>query len=204
MNEACSAGTGSFIEEQGKKFAGVDNVVQLGAEALGASCGVSLGQHCSVFMAEIIDEAVASHVPQRNIIAGIYDSIIQNYLNRVKGSRSVGQVVFCQGMPFSSNALAAAVVRQTGAEVVVPNLGTVGARHRALAPRAFSARPASRRGASSREVEEGRSLPLDAGCGGRQAPYRLLTTVVVGKGSASWGGGCSMYDKGRPEAPDRA
>ena len=34
MNEACSAGTGSFIEEQGKKFADVESVVQLGEEAL--------------------------------------------------------------------------------------------------------------------------------------------------------------------------
>ena len=62
MNEACSAGTGSFIEEQGRKFAGIRDVVQLGREALAAREGVSLGQHCSVFMAEVIDEAVAAGV----------------------------------------------------------------------------------------------------------------------------------------------
>ncbi|MFH0902524.1 MAG: acyl-CoA dehydratase activase-related protein [Pseudomonadota bacterium] len=128
MNEACSAGTGSFIEEQGRRFSGIADVAQLGGEALASPMGVSLGQHCSVFMAEIIDEAVASGVDQRAIIAGIYDSIVQNYLNRVKGSRSVGSVIFCQGMPFSADALAAAVVRQTGSEVVIPpNPGTVGA-----------------------------------------------------------------------------
>ncbi|MBI5384879.1 MAG: CoA activase [Verrucomicrobia bacterium] len=128
MNEACSAGTGSFIEEQGRKFAGIRGVAQLGQEALAAGEGVSLGQHCSVFMAEIIDEAIAAGVDHRSVIAGLYDSVIQNYLNRVKGSRSVGQVIFCQGMPFASDALAAAVVRQTGCEVVVPpDPGTVGA-----------------------------------------------------------------------------
>ncbi len=71
-------------------------------------------------MAEIIDEAVAAGVEQREIIAGLYDSIIQNYLHRVKGNRSVGQVIFCQGMPFSADALAAAVARQTGSEVIIP------------------------------------------------------------------------------------
>ena len=100
MNEACSAGTGSFIEEQGRKFAGIDGVAQLGEEALASERGVSLGQHCSVFMAEVIDEAVAAGVENRAIIAGLYDSVVQNYLNRVKGSRSVGEVIFCQGMPF--------------------------------------------------------------------------------------------------------
>ncbi len=88
MNEACSAGTGSFIEEQGKKIGGIDSVVQLGEAALQAEGGVSLGQHCSVFMAEIIDEAVAAGVSTGLVIAGIYDSMIQNYLNRVKGARS--------------------------------------------------------------------------------------------------------------------
>jgi len=128
MNEACSAGTGSFIEEQGRKFSGIRDVVHFGQEALAAEEGLSLGQHCSVFMAEIIDEAVAGGVEQRTIIAGLYNSIIQNYLHRVKGDRSVGRIIFCQGMPFSSDALAAAVAQQTGSEVVIPpNPGTVGA-----------------------------------------------------------------------------
>jgi activator of 2-hydroxyglutaryl-CoA dehydratase len=127
MNEACSAGTGSFIEEQGRKFSGIQDVRQLGQAALSASGGVSLGQHCSVFMAEVIDEAVAAGVDQPAIISGLYDSIIKNYLNRVKGNRSVGKVIFCQGMPFSADALAAAVAKETGSEVIVPpNPGTVG------------------------------------------------------------------------------
>ena len=127
MNEACSAGTGSFIAEQGSKFEGVRNVVHMGELALSATHGVSLGQHCSVFMAEIIDEAITQGEDTSAIIAGLYDSIIQNYLNRVKGSRSVGDRIFCQGMPFASDALAAAVARQTGRSVVVPpNPGTIG------------------------------------------------------------------------------
>ena len=128
MNEACSAGTGSFIEEQGRKFSGIEDVRQLGQAAVSSPGGVSLGQHCSVFMAEVIDEAVAAGVEQPAIISGLYDSIIKNYLNRVKGNRSVGKVIFCQGMPFSADALASAVARQTGGEVIVPpNPGTVGA-----------------------------------------------------------------------------
>jgi predicted CoA-substrate-specific enzyme activase len=216
MNEACSAGTGSFIEEQGKKFSGIEDVVQLGTEALGATRGVSLGQHCSVFMAEIIDGAVAAGTPQRAIVAGIYDSIIQNYLNRVKGSRSVGSVIFCQGMPFSSDALAAAVARQTGSEVIVPpNPGTVGALGIALL--------------THKELYLEQSQPLDPhrflaaevikkdvfvckskkGCGGAGNRCRIdrIRTLVDGvEQKFTWGGGCSRYDKGtgKRKLPDRA
>jgi len=206
MNEACSAGTGSFIEEQGRKFSGIEDVVQLGRAALDAGCGVSLGQHCSVFMAEIIDEAVAAGEDRDAIIAGIYDSIIQNYLNRVKGSRSVGQVIFCQGMPFSADALAAAVARQTGSEVIIPpDPGTVGALgialltikelgladHESLDPRRFL----------EAEVQKKDTFTCKSvkGCGGAGNRCRIdrITTVVQAKRQRfTWGGGCSLYDRG--------
>jgi len=217
MNEACSAGTGSFIEEQGKRFEGIENVVQLGQEALGAECGVALGQHCSIFMAEIIDEAVATGVERGRIVAGIYDSVIANYLNRVKGSRSVGEVVFCQGMPFAADALAAAVARQTGAEVVVPpDPGTVGALGIALL-----AQDGLALDAASAEVDVARFLGARVekkdqfvcsstqGCGGSGNKCRIdrLTTVVDGERQRfTWGGGCSLWDKGtkKQKLPDRA
>ncbi|HEU4382838.1 MAG TPA: BadF/BadG/BcrA/BcrD ATPase family protein [Anaeromyxobacteraceae bacterium] len=216
MNEACSAGTGSFIEEQGRRFSGIENVVQLGEEALRADSGVALGQHCSIFMAEIIDEAVAAGVPRPCIVAGIYDSVVANYLNRVKGSRSVGQVVFCQGMPFAADALAAAVARQTGAEVIVPpNPGTVGALGIALLA-AEELQPLERPALLPRRFLEARLEKKDTfvcnsavGCGGAGNKCRIdrLTTVVEGaRQKFTWGGGCSLYDKGtrKKKLPDRA
>jgi activator of 2-hydroxyglutaryl-CoA dehydratase/predicted nucleotide-binding protein (sugar kinase/HSP70/actin superfamily) len=216
MNEACSAGTGSFIEEQGRKFAGIRDVVQFGQEALAAREGVSLGQHCSVFMAEIIDEAVAAGIEQRAVIAGLYDSIIQNYLNRVKGNRSVGKVIFCQGMPFSSDALAAAVARQTGSEVVIPpNPGTVGAlgiariARRELAPTANAATLDPQRFLGARvEAKDCFICKATTGCGtgNRCRIERLRTLVAAQRGSFTWGGGCALHDKGtrKKKLPDLA
>jgi activator of 2-hydroxyglutaryl-CoA dehydratase/predicted nucleotide-binding protein (sugar kinase/HSP70/actin superfamily) len=216
MNEACSAGTGSFIEEQGRKFSGIDDVRQLGRAALEAPFGVSLGQHCSVFMAEVIDEAVAGGVESSVIIAGLYDSIVQNYLHRVKGNRSVGQVIFCQGMPFAADALAAAVARQTGSEVIVPpNPGTVGAlgiallASRELKTAALAAvDPALFLGA---RVEQKDTFVCRAtrGCGGagnRCRIDRLCTWVHEERHQFTWGGSCSLHDKGtrRQKLPDLA
>jgi predicted CoA-substrate-specific enzyme activase len=216
MNEACSAGTGSFIEEQGRKFAGIRDVVHLAEEALKAEQVVSLGQHCSVFMAEIIDEAVAAGMEPRNIIAGLYDSIIQNYLNRVKGCRSVGSVIFCQGMPFASDALAAAVARQTESEVIIPpNPGTVGALGIALLARkdmTWQGRPVLDLQRLQTARVEGKTTFVcksAAGCGGTGNKCRIdcLRTVVDGRQqSFTWGGVCSLYDQGvrKRKLPDLA
>jgi predicted CoA-substrate-specific enzyme activase len=216
MNEACSAGTGSFIEEQGGKFSSIENVVQLGQAALQADCGVSLGQHCSVFMAEVIDEAVAAGVAEGSIIAGIYDSITQNYLNRVKGCRSVGEVIFCQGMPFAADALAAAVARQTGSQVVVPpSPGTVGALGIALLTRKSldwgNLPPRDPQRFLDAEVARKdtfvcKSSKFCGGAGNRCRIDRITTVVDAQKQRFTWGGNCSLWDggTGRAKLPDKA
>lgn len=219
MNEACSAGTGSFIAEQGSKFGDEGlSVVELAEQAMSADHGISLGQHCSVFMAEVIDEAIAAGEARQSIIAGLYDSVIQNYLNRVKGPRTVGQRIFCQGMPFSSDALAAAVARQTGRQVIVPyNPGTIGALGIALLTKDEKSEGllalegldvAMFLGAQvcSKETIVCKSTK---GCGGSGNKCRIdrLTTAVSGKEQKFlWGGNCSLYDKGavRKKLPDGA
>ena len=216
MNEACSAGTGSFIEEQGRKFANAPGPEQLGRTALAAPAGVSLGQHCSVFMAEVIDEAVAGGVEAPVIISGLYDSIVKNYLNRVKGNRSVGKVIFCQGMPFAADALAAAVARQTDSEVVIPpNPGMVGALGVAL----LAAQELDR--ARLVSVDPGRFFEArieakdvfvcgaNRGCGGVGNCCRIerLRTVVGGRRSIyTWGGACALHDQAarKQKLPDLA
>ena len=216
MNEACSAGTGSFIEEQGGKFAGIADVRQLGQAGLAAPGGVSLGQHCSVFMAEVIDEAVAAGEEPSAIISGLYDSIIKNYLNRVKGNRSMGRVIFCQGMPFSADALAAAVARQTGCEVIVPpNPGTMGAlgiallAARELDPACLAPLELARFLGAKVEQKDTFVCGSNRGCGGAGNHCRierLRTLVADQRANFTWGGGCALYDKGtrKRKLPDLA
>lgn len=205
MNQACSAGTGSFIEEQGARFAGVRDVRDLGVRALAADRCVSLGQHCSVFMAEVIEKALAAGAPRDAIIAGIYDSVVQNYLNRVKGARMIGRKIFCQGMPFSSPALAAAVARQTGRAVVVPpSPGMVGALGIAL----LANKELAHEQVLDLSVLDGLAVESKdqfvcmstRGCGPPGNRCRIdRLRVKAGDGSSQdclWGGGCTLYDSG--------
>ncbi len=216
MNEACSAGTGSFIEEQGRRLSGFTDVAALGREAIAAGAALSLGQHCSVFMAEVLDAGVAAGEERGALVAGLYDAVIQNYIFRVKGPRPVGKVVFCQGMPFSSDALAAAVARQTGSEVIVPpRPGTAGALGIALLARrhvpAEARAPLDLARFLAAEVvgKEAFVCSSTRGCGGEGARCRVerLTTRVAGESQRfAWGGACSLHDRGtrRARLPDGA
>jgi activator of 2-hydroxyglutaryl-CoA dehydratase/predicted nucleotide-binding protein (sugar kinase/HSP70/actin superfamily) len=219
MNEACSAGTGSFIAEQGAKFGDTELTArELGCRAMQASHSVSLGQHCSVFMAEVIDEATAAGEDHSATIAGLYDSVVQNYLNRVKGTRTIGNRIFCQGMPFAADALAAAVARQTERDVVVPpNPGTIGALGIALLTldehqldlAATEALAADRfLGASvlAKETIQCRSIKGCGGSGNKCRIDRIVTCVEGVQQKFLWGGSCSLYDRAaaRRKLPDRA
>ncbi len=219
MNEACSAGTGSFIAEQGAKFGeSCLTAKELGSRAMQASHSVSLGQHCSVFMAEVIDEATAAGENHSAIIAGLYDSVIQNYLNRVKGARTIGSRIFCQGMPFATDALAAAVARQTERDVVVPpNPGTIGAMGIALLTLDereldfLTSEPlaADRFLRATVLAKETTQCPSIKGCGepGNKCRIDRIVTCVEGtQQKFLWGGSCSLYDRGaaRRKLPDRA
>ena len=215
MNEACSAGTGSFIEEQGQCFENINDVKEMGRLALQADHVVSLGQHCSVFMAEVIEQAMAAGRETKAILAGLYDSVISNYLNRVKGNRPVGKKVFCQGMPFSSDALAAAVARQTGQTVIVPpNPGTIGAVGIALLAREqldVKAEPLQLESFLKAKVVKRDTFTCKStkGCGepGNKCQIDRLVTDVAGiRGNFTWGGSCSLYDKtaGRNKLPNKA
>jgi len=128
LNDACSAGTGSFLEELCNRFNNYFDLKNLNNTALAAENGISLGQHCSVFISDVIEKAIVSGYTKESLAVGLFDSVIVNYLNRVKKNRTIGKKIFCQGMPFSMEALACSVVRQTGCEIIIPsNPGTIGA-----------------------------------------------------------------------------
>ncbi len=216
MNEACSAGTGSFLEEQGVRLAGIASISDMNEAALKAASSVSLGQHCSVFMAENIDAAIADGFDTGAIISGLYDSVIQNYLNRVKGNRSIGKRIFCQGMPFAAAALAAAVARRTECEVVVPpHPGVIGCLGIAiLAGRAFAG--SQHNPLDLQKILSAKLVLKDnficnstKGCGepGNHCRIDRLKILLENKEQRFiWGGSCSLYDRGTRERklPDLA
>jgi len=127
MNEACSAGTGSFLEEAAKESLGLV-VTEIGDTALRALSPPNFNDQCAAFIGSDIKRAVQENVALEDIVAGLVYSIGMNYNNRVKGNRPVGKKVFVQGGVCYNKAVPAALAGLTGKNVIVPSeAGLMGA-----------------------------------------------------------------------------
>ncbi|NIA12716.1 MAG: activase [Nitrospiraceae bacterium] len=119
MNEACSAGTGSFLEESAKESLGLD-VTAIGPAAYQAQTPPNFNDQCAAFIGSDIKGAAQEGISVPDIVAGLVYSICMNYANRVKGNRPVGKKVFMQGGVCYNEAIPAAMAALIGAEMIVP------------------------------------------------------------------------------------
>jgi predicted CoA-substrate-specific enzyme activase len=130
LNEACAAGTGSFLEEQAKQI-GVAIRGEFADLALRSQKPLRLGERCTVFMARELVPYLQKGVPKEDLVAGLAFSIAQNYLNRVVKKRPVGKTVFLQGGTAYNDAVAAAFATLLDREIIVPPhngiMGAIGA-----------------------------------------------------------------------------
>jgi predicted CoA-substrate-specific enzyme activase len=139
MNEACAAGTGSFLEEQAEKL-GISIKGEFARLALAAPWPTRLGERCTVFMERDVTGWLHKGEPVPNLVAGLAYSIAMNYLNRVVRGRHIGKVIYFQGGTAYNDAVAAAFAGLLGKRITVPPYnGVVGAIGMALIARQWHA-----------------------------------------------------------------
>ena len=127
MNDACSAGTGSFLEEAAKETMGVE-MEEIGDIALRGRKPPNFNDQCAAFISSDIKNASHEGMTKEDIVAGLVYSICMNYNNRVKGNRAVGDNIFMQGGVCYNRAVPIAMASLTGKRIVVPpEAGLMGA-----------------------------------------------------------------------------
>lgn len=137
LNEACSAGCGSFIET----FAQAMNMTIKEFSQLGlkAKQPVDLGSRCTVFMNSKVKQAQKEGAEVSDISAGISISIVKNALFKVirlKNTAELGDKIVVQGGTFYNDAVLRAFEQIIGREVVRPDIaGLMGAFGAALIAR---------------------------------------------------------------------
>ena len=129
VNEACSSGCGSFLEN----FASSLHipVKEIAEAAFSSENPAVLGSRCTVFMnSSIITEQRNGKKPA-DIMAGLCRSIIENVFTkviRIENVKSLGEKIVVQGGTFLNDAVLRAMEQYIGREVVrAPYPGIMGA-----------------------------------------------------------------------------
>ena len=137
LNEACSSGCGSFIENFAASLG--YSAEDFAKEALFAPHPVDLGTRCTVFMNSNVKQAQKEGAGVPDISAGLAYSVIKNALYKViklADPSELGAHVVVQGGTFYNKAVLRACERISGAEAVCPDIsGLMGAFGAALIAR---------------------------------------------------------------------
>ncbi len=184
MNTLCAAGTGAFLSSQAKRL-GIE-VEEIGAYALRSEHPTPIAARCTVFAESDLVHKIQMGHPREDIIAGVCNAVVANYLNNVgKGKKIVSPVVFQGGV--SKNAgVVAAFERALGCKVTVdPNghlMGAMGA--------AILARRSSARSVFDFSMEEMEFRTREAGCGRCPNNCEIICVYRDGKLIDAWGNRC--------------
>ncbi|MBN2183740.1 MAG: hypothetical protein JW746_00280 [Candidatus Krumholzibacteriota bacterium] len=130
MNEACAAGTGSFLEEQASKL-DINIIDEFSREAFASKAPLRMGERCTVYMERDLSSYQKMGAGKSDLVAGLACSVVQNYLNRIVRGRKIGDVVFFQGGTAYNDSVAAAFSQILEKEIIVPPyngvMGAIGA-----------------------------------------------------------------------------
>ena len=129
LNEACSAGCGSFIQNfaQGLNM----TVGDFAKKALDSNAPVDLGTRCTVFMNSKVKQAQKEGATVSDISAGIALSVIKNALFKVmqlKNVEDLGENIVVQGGTFYNDAVLRSIEEILHKNVIRPDIaGLMGA-----------------------------------------------------------------------------
>ncbi|MDD5195577.1 MAG: acyl-CoA dehydratase activase [Candidatus Omnitrophica bacterium] len=198
MNEACSAGTGSFLEESCKETLGVDTE-EIAAIALKSKFSPNFSDQCAAFISSDIKTAMHEGIAKENIIAGLVYSVCMNYINRVKGSRPAGKKIFMQGGVCYNQAVPLAMAAFIKRDIIVPpNPGLMGAFGVAQEVKERMNLGVSKKEKfdlktlAEREVEYGRAFICPGNSEGCDRKCAITNIKLEGK-SYPFGGACNKY-----------
>ncbi len=129
LNEACSSGCGSFIENFANSLD--MSVSDFAEKALFASRPVDLGTRCTVFMNSNVKQAQKEGISVEDISAGLAYSVIKNALYKVIKLTDPGQLgrnIVVQGGTFYNHAVLRAFEKIADVQATCPDIaGIMGA-----------------------------------------------------------------------------
>jgi predicted CoA-substrate-specific enzyme activase len=126
MNTVCAAGTGSFLDQQSARLC--IPIEDFGGLALKAKNPVRIAGRCTVFAeSDMIHKQQLGHSTE-DIIAGLCEALVRNYLNNVGKGKEILPPIAFQGGVAANAGIKKAFEDALGQEVIIPkNFAVMGA-----------------------------------------------------------------------------
>lgn len=118
MNTVCAAGTGSFLDRQAERM-GIP-VEALGDFALRSANPAAIAGRCAVFAESDIIHKQQLGCSMENLIAGMCQALVRNYLSNVGKGKKIRSKVCFQGGVAANSGIRRAFEEALGCEVTVP------------------------------------------------------------------------------------
>ncbi len=121
MNTLCAAGTGAFLMAQSRRLnIGVE---EFGEYSLKSKNPTKIAGRCTVFAeSDLVHKAQIGH-PKEDLIAGLCNAIVNNYLNNVGKGKNIQPPMVFQGGVSKNIGVVKSFERITGHKVIVDQAG---------------------------------------------------------------------------------
>ena len=119
MNEGCSAGTGSFLEESASVDMGIA-VEAISEIAISSKKPIAFGERCAAFINTDLRNALQQGANPNDVIAGLVYSIADNYISRIVGPRQLGKNILFLGGVALNKSVGLAIAARSQRKIVVP------------------------------------------------------------------------------------
>lgn len=129
MNTVCAAGTGSFLDRQAGRL-GID-ISDFGKLALKSKNPVRIAGRCAVFAeSDMIHKQQLGH-NQEDIISGLCEALVRNYLNNVGKGKDIAPPIVFQGGVAANEGIKKAFEDTLNTNIYIPKhydvMGAIGA-----------------------------------------------------------------------------
>lgn len=194
MNTVCAAGTGSFLDQQASRLCVA--IEDFGDRALQATGSVRIAGRCGVFAESDMIHKQQMGYPLEDIMMGLCEALVRNYLNNVGKGKKIEAPVAFQGGVAANVGIRKAFERVLKTQVQVPPhyevMGAIGAAILAEEQLSASGKPSAFNGEAY--VSGGSFSTRSHDCAGCPNLCEVVCIKRDNQPVAYWGDRCKKWE----------